>query len=235
MSSPYHEANGWFGLLGRTGQVARCCVALICCALWPSVVLAEEPAARANVVDKVMQIERQDQTFSLTFDATEFGDEEMETKLRSGLPQDLIVRAFVYPVRGGTPLAVTVQSCHVVYDLWQAVFRVDVEGPTKTRNLEFGTPGQVLQTCLRLDHLRFGGDELQRARGERVYCAVLIELNPISQATLERIRRWLSRPSSGGPLRGDAFFGSFVSIFVGRDIGRAERSGAFRSQSWVVP
>ena len=194
---------------------------------------AEKP--KPKLVDKVMSIERTGDSLSLTFDATEFGSAEVARKLNSGLPQTFVVEAYAYRERDGELLAGAAQTCRVVYDLWEGTYRVRLQRVGKRKSLELRTPEEVLRTCLRINRLPFERAALAEARGTRVYCAVLVEFNPISQATLERIRRWLSRPSSAGAMRGDAFFGSFVSIFVGRDIGRAERSAAYRSQPWTVP
>jgi hypothetical protein len=83
--------------------------------------------------------------------------------------------------------------------------------------------------------LPVGGERVWSAqRGARVYFAVLVEFNPLSPDTVRRIRRWLA-DSGGGPVHNDAFFGSFVSLFVNRRIGSAERAISFQSQPVRVP
>ena len=73
------------------------------------------------------------------------------------------------------------------------------------------------------------------APGGSYFVTAMIEVNPISQEMLERIRRWVSRPpGSSNATPGDSLFGSFVGLFVAR-IGQAERTLAFRTQSVVVP
>ena len=221
------------------GRLARWVLA--CCASWAAGLGAAPLAVRAesstDLVAKTMEISSGSDGLALSFDAGEFGSASVRRKLRTGLPQNIVVRAVTYYEQGGDPVAATAQSCRVVYDLWEGIYRVQQQLPGREHSLEFSDPGEVLKACLRLDHLPFARDSFGGLRGKRVYCAVFVELNPVSQAMIERIRRWLSRSSSGNgsALRGDAFFGSFVSIFVGRDIGRAERSAAYRSQPWVVP
>lgn len=207
--------------------------------LWPLAGLVEvaraEGAAEAALVSKAMEIGQGDRGLDLSFDATEFGTADVRRKLRNGLPQNLVVRALTYREGGREVVAATAQSCRVVYDLWEGIYRVQLQLPGNERTLEFDDVSEVLRSCLRLQQLPFPKEAFGELQGKRVYCTVHVELNPVSQATVQRIRRWLSRSSSAGQLRGDAFFGSFVSIFVGRDIGRAERAAAYRSQLWAVP
>jgi hypothetical protein len=75
---------------------------------------------------------------------------------------------------------------------------------------------------------------LDRLRGSQIYFAVVTELNPLSPDAVQRIRRWLARPT-GSELNGNAFFGSFVSIFVGRKLGEADKLLSFRSNAHLVP
>jgi hypothetical protein len=57
----------------------------------------------------------------------------------------------------------------------------------------------------------------------------------MSDLTVERIRRWIARSGESGKLTGDGFFGSFVSIFVDRRMGSAERSLRFQSPLMWAP
>jgi hypothetical protein len=60
----------------------------------------------------------------------------------------------------------------------------------------------------------------------------VVEVNPVSPDMLERIKRWVSRPSGNSTAApGDALFGSFVGLFVTR-IGVADRQLAFRTQTF---
>jgi hypothetical protein len=92
-----------------------------------------------------------------------------------------------------------------------------------------------VRACLDVRALTLGAaDAFDKYQGKNVYFAAIVELNPLSSDTVQRIRRWLSR-SGTGQMRADAFFGSFVSIFVSRRMGSAEATLAFRSQPFVVP
>ena len=60
--------------------------------------------------------------------------------------------------------------------------------------------------------------------------AWIVELNPVSKELLAQVRKWLSRPREGGPIDGESYFGSFVSLFVNRKVGDAEKVLQFRTQ-----
>jgi hypothetical protein len=171
----------------------------------------------------------------LTFNARDLVNREAREKLESGLPQTIAMRIYAYRDGESDPLAITVRSCRVVYDLWEEVYRVQVKTARHDRTYEEEELEGVLERCVIVRRGRIGRASAYRSvRGRRVYFAALFELNPMSTDDVERIRRWLARPS-GGRVEGEAFFGSFVSLFVNRRIGEAERIRRFRSQSVRVP
>ncbi len=171
----------------------------------------------------------------LSFSARDLATPALAKKLMSGLPQTLLMRVYAYPDRSREPAAVSVVSCRVAYDLWEEVFRVQLQNDQNDRAVIARSVQEVHELCLVMRNRAIGrADNYERLRGRNVYFAVAVEQNPISRGTVERIRRWLSRPNSGG-MGGDAFFGSFVSIFVNRQIGAAERLVQFRSPNHVIP
>ena len=171
----------------------------------------------------------------LSFSADDFVTSTVAEKLGSGLPQRLVTRLYAYPEGGEEPITVTVVSCRVLYDLWEGVYRVQEQTETSDRSRTVPDLKGVVQACLNVRVLGVGdGSTFMRYRGKRIYFGAIVELNPLSPDTVQRIRRWLSK-SGSGQLRGDAFFGSFVSIFVSRRLGSAEHTLAFRSGSFSVP
>jgi hypothetical protein len=171
----------------------------------------------------------------LTFSARDLVNAEVRDKLESGLPQTIVTRVYAYRDGESSPVALSLRSCRVVYDLWEEVFRVQVESPRSDRTYTEDDIAGVLERCVVVRRRRIGSrGDYRTIRGRRVYFAALFELNPLSPDTVERIRRWLARPS-GGRVDSDAFFGSFVSLFVNRRIGEAERIVRFRSQGARVP
>ncbi|MBW2461478.1 MAG: hypothetical protein JRH11_07515 [Deltaproteobacteria bacterium] len=171
----------------------------------------------------------------LTFSARDLLNADAREKLASGLPQTVVMRVYAYAEGRSAPIAMSVRSCRVVYDLWEEVYRVQVESVNADRATTVSDLDEVLERCVISRRFPVGtAADYSRHRGRRVYFAVLFEFNPLSPDTVERIRRWLARPT-GGRVQGEAFFGSFVSLFVNRRIGDAERLLSFRSQRVRVP
>jgi predicted secreted protein len=151
------------------------------------------------------------------------------------LPQTLLTRVYAYAEGSDTqPIGAQALSCRVVYDLWEGVYRVQRHTAVRDETFSLNSVPSVMDTCLSAKDLPVSLSAQQNALGGRFYFATLVELNPLSSDTVQRIRRWLARPS-GDALRGDAFFGSFVSIFVSRKLGSAEKTLAFRSAPQNVP
>jgi hypothetical protein len=174
---------------------------------------------------------------SLSFSARDFVDAEVVKKLQSGLPQTLTTRMYLYHERDRDPLAVAALSCRVVYDLWEGVYRIERQTEQSDRTVSARSLDQVIAQCLNVQGQPIGTPQvLQKVRGGQVYFAIVTELNPLSQDAVQRIRRWLARPTgSGSELNGNAFFGSFVSIFVSRKLGAADKVLSFRSVTFGVP
>lgn len=190
-----------------------------------SLALASDPAPRP------MKARWSDEGAVLSISFRELADDAVRRKLTSGLPQTITTRILAYSKRGNEPLSAAVLSCHVVYDLWEGRFRVRMQDTLHDRNFTERRVEDVIERCFHLPQLTVAATPAMR--GKRVYFAALTELNPMSRQTVRNIRRWLSRPGDG--LEGDAFFGSFVSIFVDRELGGAERSVSFRSGFIEIP
>lgn len=202
-------------------------------ALCVALAFAATTALAQSVATRRMQVRWSGHTPLVGFAVDDFLTPEVVRKLKSGLPQTLVTRVYAYSERNPQPLAVSARSCRVVFDLWEEVYRVQQEDERRDRHSTTRKLDEAVASCLRVSDMPIG-DGLDAHHGERVYFAVIVELNPLSPDTVRRIRRWLSR-SSGQQLQGDAFFGSFVSIFVSRQMGTAERSVSFRSPTLDVP
>jgi hypothetical protein len=171
----------------------------------------------------------------LYFSARDLINAEVEKKLDSGLPQRIAVQHFVYGPRPEEPIAAAGHSCKIVYDLWQAVYRVDHEVlGGATTSMAVRTRAEVLDRCLIMRHVALGEPRDFRATNQ-FYVASLIQLNPLSTSTVARIRRWLARPRTDYNVETKSFFGSFVSLFVNDRIGAAERVLRLRSQDVEIP
>ncbi|MCC7541033.1 MAG: hypothetical protein IT379_32745 [Deltaproteobacteria bacterium] len=169
---------------------------------------------------------------SASFAVRDLVDRNARQKLRSGLPQTLVVRVAAYAEGRTDPVGLTLRSCRVRYDLWEETYSVRILAPGVERTTSAGSVDDVIRLCLELRAIAIAGTY---PRGRRISLLVIAELNPVSRDMLDRIRRWLARPAGGTLGEGDVVFGSFVSLFVNRRVGSAERMVRFRSQQEVVP
>ena len=131
-------------------------------------------------------------------------DPEVYRKLQSGLPQTFVVRIYAYAGGSETPIAIAARSCRVVYDLWEERYRVQRSSEQGDETLNVRTLAEVTERCLVARRLPIGSTaEWQSARGQRAYFAALVEFNPVTPDTVQRIRRWLppAFPGSSDPGR----------------------------------
>lgn len=205
----------------------RALSALLLCFL---LVLANHARAEPSVQARRMGLIQNGDVAELSYSARDLVNADARKKLDSGLPQRIVVQHFVYAAGRAEPVALSGHSCRVVYDLWQAVYRVDYEAfGVAPVAYAYKTQAEVLERCLVMRRVPILlGSEVHGI--SRIYVASLIELNPLSSTTVARIRRWLARPRGDFNVEGKSFFGSFVSLFVNDRIGAAERVLRLRSQ-----
>jgi len=151
--------------------------------------------------------------------------------LSSGLPTVIAMRAYVLREGEDAPVALSVRTCRVVYDLWDEVYRVKLTGPGGERDLAVINAEGVMRQCAEARDVPIA-ERAALSPGLSHYLGVIVEVNPVSPQMLEQMRRWVSRPSGTtaiGP--SDALFGSFVGLFV-RQIGASDRTLRFRTQAF---
>ncbi len=160
-------------------------------------------------------------------------DAEIEAKLKSGIPTVLVLRAYLFEEGATNPLALTAKSCRVVFDPWDEVFRVQLTQPGGSSNVVSPNLEGVLRRCAEAQKLAVI-DRSKLKLGGRYVLSGLVEVNPVSQEIIERIKKWVSRPTGATTIgAGDALFGSFVGLFAAR-IGAADRELKFKTQPLVV-
>jgi hypothetical protein len=160
-------------------------------------------------------------------------DADTSAKLMGGLPTTIVMRAYVFLESGGPALAATFKACRVIFDLWDEVYRIDI-AQTGSRDVvtASATLEGVLRRCAEADRLAVVPRSLL-PQASRYYVGGIVEINPVSPEMLERIKRWVSRPSGTSTAApGDALFGSFVGLFVAR-IGTADRQLTFRTLAFT--
>ena len=128
------------------------------------------------------------------------------------------------------PISYFVQTCTIVYDLWEEVYLVTVEDDHGKRHAKVSTKKEAVDLATTVSNQQVARIDTSTHATYRVHA--LIEVNPVSKEMVENIRKWLSRPmpGKGGVEQQTNFFGSFVGIFVDRRIGQADKSVSFVSQ-----
>jgi hypothetical protein len=190
-------------------------------------------SAQEDVPRRPIQVRFEDERALVNAAAEHLVDRALRSRIESGLPQTIVTRVYAYRNGQSDPIALGLRSCRVTYDPWRLDYRVRIQTADVDQSTVVRTLDQVIASCISIHDLPIGRrDDWRSARGSLIWFAVLIEHNPLSPETVQRIRRWLARPD-GPSAESDAFFGSFVSLFVNRQIGEAERIFRFRSTEEV--
>jgi hypothetical protein len=192
-------------------------------------------AAQAQAQDKPSQRQASfawdsTQVLRMTVSYRDILDAVTEKNLAGGLPTTIVMRGYAFAEDGGNALAATFKSCRVVYDLWNEVYTIAItQSGSPDHEVASPTLEGVLRRCTEADRLPVAARAAFQGK-KSIYLAAVVEVNPVSQDMLEKIRRWVSRPfGTATQAPGDALFGSFVGLFV-TNIGAAERELRFRTQ-----
>jgi hypothetical protein len=192
------------------------------------------PSTPAALPVRVAQLALEKGVVKLTVAYRDVVDAEIAQQLESGLPTVVTMRGYLFRESGGDPIALTARSCRIVYDLWDEVFRIELAQPGGATSVVAVNVEGVIRNCGEARKLPLVDGALLTADA-RYFVATLVEVNPVSQEMLDRIKRWVTRPSGGSAIGpGDSLFGSFVGLFVAR-IGDADRRLAFRTQAFLPP
>ncbi len=162
-------------------------------------------------------------------------DPSIVDRLSKGLPNVIAMRAYVYREGDATPVALSVQSCKIVYDLWDDLYRVTITDPSGVHNQAVANQEGVFKKCLEARELPIVDRSVLKT-GTAHFLAVVVDVNPVDPQLLAQLRAWVTRPTgsagSTGITPGDALFGSFVGLFV-RNIGASDKTVTFRTAPFV--
>lgn len=159
-------------------------------------------------------------------------DADIQKKMRQGLPTRIVLTAVLFQAGSSDPLATTAQTCKVTYDVWQEAFRIELTRPGSVRSQWTATMEGVLRRCADVTRL-LTGDGSQVPSGASVYLHAKVQVNPVSQDLLAKIKRWVSRPTGTGTAApGDALFSTFTGLFLQR-MGDADRELKFTTKTMV--
>jgi hypothetical protein len=161
-------------------------------------------------------------------------DSEGYEALESGLPATVVVRLWIFRPGRSEPVAFQLLQRRIVYDLWDEVYQVRLDGPGGRRTMKVKFRAEALRLVTSLDAVPIAA-LADLPAGDVFSLALVAELNPVAAETLAEVRRWLSQGGGGGLDRGGSFFGSFVSVFVNPKLAEADRVLRLRSQPFFRP
>jgi hypothetical protein len=151
-------------------------------------------------------------------------------RLANGLLHTLTIRVALHDESDGRVVGASARTCRVRFDLWDEVFRVQVEAPGDARNLAFLAVDGVARQCAELKDfavpLRAG-----LVSGRSYFVSVRADVNPADPEMIEHLRRWVTgtSPKQAG---GETLFGSVLGLFV-RDFAKSERTVVFRGATFT--
>jgi hypothetical protein len=157
-------------------------------------------------------------------------DEALRRKLTRGLPTTIVMTATVFRTDLAKPVATTLQSCKITWHVWEEAYRIELTQPGIRRTRWTTTLQGVIRRCAEVNELLIATRQ-QLPENVSVYLMGKIQVNPLGRTLLEKIKRWVSRPSATGTAGpGDALFGTFTGLFLQR-VGEAERQILFTTYS----
>jgi hypothetical protein len=154
--------------------------------------------------------------------------------LGSGIESTVVIRIQITPQDSDDPVAEQLIRRSVVYDVWDEVYRLQLDERGGQKKLQVKYRAEALKWLTGIEDVPVA--RLAVLPLEKVFVLkMVVELNPVSRETLAEVRRWLSQGNGGGLDRGGAFFGSFVSVFYNPKIADADRVLRIRSQPFYRP
>jgi hypothetical protein len=161
-------------------------------------------------------------------------DDKIKQKLNRGLPTTILMTGTLYRSGGKqAPLSTTAQSCKITFHVWEEAYRIEILQPGLSRVRWTPTVEGVLRRCAEATKL-LAATRQQVPQDTPVYLGAKVQINPISAEVLQKIKRWVSRPSGTSTAApGDAVFSTFTGLFLQR-IGEAERELKFNTKL-IVP
>jgi hypothetical protein len=230
----------------RAGVVLFAMLVAVCIFAPPRRARAQAPAPsglpQRNAHFRWEKTARGNELLKVGFTARDLIDASVTQKLGSGVTSVIATRAYVFVDGQSDPIALAVRTCRVAYDLWEEVYRVKVSAVGVERDLAATNMERVIKICVDTVEKDATGvdqptlivaDRSLLGTGKPHFVGVIMEVNPVSQDQIEQMRRWVTRPAgSTGIGPGDALFGSFVSFFM-RQIGTADKTLRFRSQTFT--
>lgn len=203
-----------------------------------AVALAASTAAADDDDDAPVEVQRmrfaeRGDSLVVTANLTRIFDSEAYDALDNGFPSTVVIRMWVYR-DGAEPVAAQILQRRVVYDVWDEVYDVRLDGPGGRVAKKVKFKAEALKLLTNLDGVPIARKTMIPYQDHFVL-AIEVELNPISAETMAEVRRWLFQGTGSGLDRGGSLFGSFVSVFVNPQFAAADRVIRVQSQPFFRP
>jgi hypothetical protein len=215
--------------------VARVLVAVAISLGRPPLAFAQvgAPIAPANLPIRDANFAWDQSILRATFSFKDVLDDPAVTqKLSNGPTSTIVMRAAVFYEGETTPALITLQTCKVTYVLWDEVYKVQLTKAGVSTDLVLANPAGVERYCATAQDLPIASRSSLRA-GARMFLAVVVDVNPVSEDVRQQMRQWMQRPVGAaevGP--GDALFSGLVLLLF-RDVGGSDRTVPFRTRAFV--
>ncbi len=159
-------------------------------------------------------------------------DAEIRKKLSRGLPTTIVLTAAVHQVGSKDPVSTTAQTCKITWHVWDEVYLVETTRPGGSKSSAAISVDGVIRRCADARRLPIG-TSAQVPVGASIYLTAKVQVNPVSAEILNKIKRWVSRPTGTATAApGDALFSTFTGLFLQR-VGEAERELKFTTKTAV--
>jgi hypothetical protein len=159
-------------------------------------------------------------------------DSSIKKKLTRGLPTTIVFTGALYVQGNPAAVATTAQTCKVTWLVWDEVYQIEISRPSGTSTVAALDVKGVLKRCAVAKRLLVA-TSAQLTPGAKVYLNAKVQVNPVSAAVFDKIKKWVSRPTGTGTAApGDALFSTFTGLFLQR-IGDAESELKFSTRTLV--
>ena len=178
--------------------------------------------AAALLMSPTFWIERGERAILASADLQPLIDADLQRRLTSGLTTTLVL---TLQLRDENDQLVggTIRVARARYDLWHEQVSVVIDGPDGSRTETYASVNLFLRAFARVRSAAIAPLVPRDARVYQLHAS--LEVNPLSDAQLARMRRWLAQSPEGtelDPLNG-TLLGSFVRFFDNLKPGVAER------------
>ena len=121
-------------------------------------------------------------------------DAEIRKKLSRGLPTTIVLTAAVHQVGSKDPVSTTAQTCKITWHVWDEVYLVETTRPGGSKSSAAISVDGVIRRCADARRLPIG-TSAQVPVGASIYLTAKVQVNPVSAEILNKIKRWVSRPT----------------------------------------